>query len=619
MAKNNNLTDFLTGVADAIRTKKGTSALIDPQDFESEIGALPTDLLKKVVNNDSVSITSQDLAGATQIKDYAFYGNTGLEEIVVPDSVLEIGNHSFQSCTNIEKMDLPFLGQNATTNNYLGYIFGLTNTDSNTASLKYLTIRGGETLDAGAFRGCSGLLEISFPNTITIIPNNAFSGCSSLEEIIIPNGVTSIENSAFSGCSSLSTVTIGNAVASIGNDVFGGCLNLDEFIVNSENQTYSTLDNGNLLVNGTELVAFAPYNAPQTYSIPSSITSIKQGAFSGYANLTSITILFVGDIIKTENDNNQYPFGYIFGTTSYSGGTAVSQTYITSGTSTTSTTYYIPSNLKTVVVNSGNILKGAFQNCSMLTSVTMPSDIISIGDYAFSGCSALTSITIPNSVTSIGVYAFYNCSGLTEVTIPSSVASIGNYAFKGCTGLQYTDGELIYIKTTTNNHFALFGTTSTSTTSATIDSNCKFILNDAFMSRSGLTSISIPNGVTSIGNNAFAYCTNLSSITIPSSVTSIGAAFLYCSSLTSVTIPSGVTDIRTQAFRSCTGLTTANIYATSSTTKASTAADRWFYGCTTSLTVHASSTLDATSSKTAFGNYWNYRTTSAMCTTVYDL
>lgn len=44
MAKNNNLTDFLTGVADAIRTKKGTTAPINPQNFESEIASITTGL-----------------------------------------------------------------------------------------------------------------------------------------------------------------------------------------------------------------------------------------------------------------------------------------------------------------------------------------------------------------------------------------------------------------------------------------------------------------------------------------------------------------------------------------------------------------------------------------------
>ena len=77
----------------------------------------------------------------------------------------------------------------------------------------------------------------------------------------------------------------------------------------------------------------------------------------------------------------------------------------------------------------------AFRGCSSLTSVTIPNSVTSIGDYAFLNCSSITSVTIPNSVTSIGGSAFRGCSSLTSVTIPNSVTSIGSGAFNGCTGL----------------------------------------------------------------------------------------------------------------------------------------------------------------------------------------
>ena len=103
----------------------------------------------------------------------------------------------------------------------------------------------------------------------------------------------------------------------------------------------------------------------------------------------------------------------------------------------------------------------AFNNCSGLTSITIPNSVTSISEGAFQGCASLTSITIPG-VTSIGSDAFNNCSGLTSITIPNSVTSIGDYAFENC---------------------------------------------------SGLTSITIPNSVTSIGDYAFNYCKSLTSIT----------------------------------------------------------------------------------------------------------
>lgn len=79
----------------------------------------------------------------------------------------------------------------------------------------------------------------------------------------------------------------------------------------------------------------------------------------------------------------------------------------------------------------------AFENCSGLTSVTIPNSVTSIGSEAFSCCSGLKSVTIGNSVISIGDVAFANCSGLTSVTIGNSVTSIGEYAFGGCYRLNY--------------------------------------------------------------------------------------------------------------------------------------------------------------------------------------
>ena len=63
------------------------------------------------------------------------------------------------------------------------------------------------------------------------------------------------------------------------------------------------------------------------------------------------------------------------------------------------------------------------------------SSLNSIGDFAFEECSSLAQITIPSSVTSIGNYAFSKCSSLTQMIIPSSVTKIGNYAFNECSSL----------------------------------------------------------------------------------------------------------------------------------------------------------------------------------------
>ena len=170
----------------------------------------------------------------------------------------------------------------------------------------------------------------------------------------------------------------------------------------------------------------------------------------------------------------------------------------------------------------------AFDGCSSLTSLTLPSSVTSIGSSAFSGCSGLTSLTLPSSVTSIEWSAFSGCSGLTSLTLPSSVTSIGGSAFSGCSGL----------------------------TSLTLPSSVTEIGWYAFSGCSGLTSLTLPSSVSSIGSFAFSGCSGLTSLTLPSCVTSIGeSAFRGCSSLASLTLPSSVTSIGKSAFEGCSGLT----------------------------------------------------------------
>ena len=88
--------------------------------------------------------------------------------------------------------------------------------------------------------------------------------------------------------------------------------------------------------------------------------------------------------------------------------------------------------LATLDLSEAKIVKGGdyyynYYGCYTLDDV--------IGNQAFDGCSSLTSLTLPSSVTSIGSSAFSGCSGLTSLTLPSSVSSIGESAFSGCSGL----------------------------------------------------------------------------------------------------------------------------------------------------------------------------------------
>ena len=203
----------------------------------------------------------------------------------------------------------------------------------------------------------------------------------------------------------------------------------------------------------------------------------------------------------------------------------------------------------------GMIGSSAFRNCSSLSSITIPDGVTGIGENAFANCSSLSSITIPDGVTSIDNYAFQSCYSLSSITIPDTVTSISRYVFASCFSLSSITIPDGVVSIGTN---AFSGCTSLS--SITIPNTVTIIDNYVFSGCTSLSSITIPDGVTSIYSNAFQNCTSLSSITIPDSVTIIGTnAFYNCISLLSITIPDGVTSIGSNSFYNCYSLSSITI------------------------------------------------------------
>ena len=259
----------------------------------------------------------------------------------------------------------------------------------------------------------------------------------------------------------------------------------------------STVTNGGTTYSVTSIGDNAFYQASLTnITVPNSVTSIGNFAFSNCTGLTSITI--PDSIISIGNG----AFGYCLGLTSIT----------------------IPSGVT-------SIEDQTFLGCTNLMSITLQGNVTSIGNYAFSQCSSLTSITLPNTLTSIGYNAFYQCASLTSITLPNSVTSIGDYVFLSCSNL----------------------------TSITIPNNVTSIGLAAFAFCYGLTSITLPNSIISIGVGAFYDCPSLTSITLSNGITSIGDfAFYQCSGLTSFTINAVTPPVISSNVFS--GVTVGNVY-----------------------------------------------------------
>lgn len=152
---------------------------------------------------------------------------------------------------------------------------------------------------------------------------------------------------------------------------------------------------------------------------------------------------------------------------------------------------YFPYLRKIEFINTNNIINigsNAFESCSSLTSINLPSSLKSIASYAFRYCSSLTSINLPDSLTSIGDDAFRGCSLLTTINLPDSLTSIKGDAFRDCISLENVTFE---------NGFNCNNLNLSASTRYSVETMISWF--NALADRTGQSSFTLTMGTTNLG------------------------------------------------------------------------------------------------------------------------
>ena len=254
-------------------------------------------------------------------------------DLVIPNSVTEIGEKAFYNCTG-------FNGT-LTLSSKLGKIGkdAFSGCTGFTGSLKLpssLTDIGN-----GAFVICKSFTSLELSNTLSVIPGSAFRGCEGLSgSLVIPDGVKEIGASAFSGCTGFNgTLTLSNKLETIGESAFNGCTGFT----------------GSL-------------------TLPSSVTTIGQSAFSACRSFTKLELPNTLSVIPTQ----------------------------------------------------------AFMYCRSLSGeLVIPASVTEIGNHAFYGCLNLNAVTrqvtLPKSLKKIGKDVFLDTDNINTVNFQSLPEGISRY------------------------------------------------------------------------------------------------------------------------------------------------------------------------------------------------
>lgn len=293
----------------------------------------PAKYTGKVVIPESVVYNDKNYP-VVAIGNSAFGSCSGLTEVVIPNSVIEIEGQAFSGCTSMTTIEIP-----NSIKNIRSYAF------RNCDGLTEVVLPNSVTnIEHDVFYDCDNLVSVTLPNSITEIPSSLFSSCDKLSYIEIPSTVKTIGGSAFYYCPQLSVIQIPNSVVTIGSSAFGYCSALTSITLPS---SVETVGSG----------AFQSCTSLNTVALSSNINSLASDAFQ---NCNVQAIHFDGTL--AEWCSKRWLPSYV----------SNAYTLYINGEKMNSSNIVLPNGLESIGYQ-------AFNGCAGIFAVTVPSSVTSIG------------------------------------------------------------------------------------------------------------------------------------------------------------------------------------------------------------------------------------------------
>lgn len=385
------------------------------------------------------------------LQSYAF-ANCGLTQVTVSASLSEFGTDVFsgvkKSCKffiyvqtpiykYLVKNDFVFTDLSSKTplvfeqqNNEISIVGYSKNTDEEIIVPAYINGKKVTKIAENAFAGCQKLTSVN-STFIVEVGANAFKNCKNLGYVNLEN-VKTIGEGAFSGCTKLQYLNIANATI-IGQEAFFNCpkllsVSLNKNISHIGIKAFAYLDPVDDVYQMVSTFVLFGYNdVAQNYVTHVNEQKVDEDISMASASSEKVnsTITYKESYYVLSVDDFSYGLNKMNKTATLQlAHNYLSNNIIIPGTITVDGEQYTIVAISTL----------AFDDCSFIENIVLPSTITDIPSGAFKNCSRLRTINLDN-IKTIGSSAFEGCDSLKVADMPE-VKSIGASAFKDCLSLE---------------------------------------------------------------------------------------------------------------------------------------------------------------------------------------